>query len=177
MPSKRFTPEAGSYDAIKSDGPAFLTVRQLSERMGHDRLLTAFANVREEQPDARLYVAGDGPLRDRLQRRAGRLGVADATTFLGYVPDEDLPAAYATADLFVLPTQELEGFGLATLEALATGTPVVATPVAGTVEVLDGLVDDLLASPLTDGPAAEDLAVGMMEWAAAWQDSSWCLWH
>ena len=163
---ERFTPDAGSYEAIQGDGPAFLTVRRLSERMGHNRLLAAFASVRKEQPDARLYVAGDGPLRDRLQRQAAQLGVADTTTFLGYVPDEDLPAAYAAADVFVLPTQELEGFGLATLEALASGTPVVATPVGGTVEVLDGLADDLPAAPLTDGPAAEDLAAGMLEWAA-----------
>lgn len=161
----RFTPDARSYEALEGDGPAFLTVRRLSERMGHDRLLAAFATVREAHSDARLYVAGDGPLRDRLERLAARLGVADATTFLGYVPDEDLPAAYASADVFVLPTQELEGFGLATLEALASGTPVVATPVGGTVEVLEGLDGELPAPPLTDGSAAEDLATGMTAWA------------
>lgn len=162
----RFTPDAGLYGPMDADGPTFLTVRRLSERMGHDRLLAGFATVREEFSDARLYIAGSGPLRDRLEYRARQLGVADATTFLGYVPDAELPAAYAAADVFVLPTQELEGFGLATLEALASATPVVATPVGGTVEVLDGLADKLPTCPLSDGPTDDDLAERMTAWAA-----------
>ncbi len=133
----RFRPDAGTYDPLDVEGPTVLTVRRLSERMGHDVLLEAFASVADDHPDASLFVAGDGPRRGELERRAAELGVDDRTTFLGYVPDEDLPAAYATADLFALPTTELEGFGLATLEALASGTPVVATPVGGTVEIAE----------------------------------------
>lgn len=163
---ERFTPNAGVYEPMVGDGPAFLTVRRLSERMGLDVLLEAFVAVRREHPDARLYVAGNGPLRERLERLAARLGVADRTTFLGYVPDEDLPAAYATADVFVLPTTTLEGFGLATLEALASGTPVVATPVGGTVEVLAGLRARLPVDPLVDAPSEAALAEGMSAWAA-----------
>lgn len=162
---EQFTPDAEPYGQMAGGEPAFLTVRRLSERMGHDRLLAAFSVVRDAYPSAQLYIAGDGPLRDRLERQAEQLGVADSTTFLGYVPDSELPAAYASADLFVLPTQELEGFGLATLEALASGTPVVATPVGGTVEVLDGLDEKLPACPLTDGRTASDLAEGMGSWA------------
>ena len=133
----RFRPDAGTYTPLDVEGPAVLTVRRLSERMGHGVLLDAFASVADDHPDAELFVAGDGPRRRELERRAAELGVDDRTTFLGYVPDEDLPAAYATADLFALPTTELEGFGLATLEALASGTPVVATPVGGTVEIAE----------------------------------------
>ena len=166
--AEQFTPDAGTYEPIEAngEGTAFLTVRRLSDRMGHDELLSAFADVREAHPDAHLFVAGDGPLRDRLEGRAESLGVADATTFLGYVPDADLPAAYATADAFVLPTQELEGFGLATLEALASGTPVVATPVGGTVEVLSGLRDQLPADPLTADASAGALSARMRAWAS-----------
>lgn len=167
----RFTPDAGPYGPMDIDGPTFLTVRRLSERMGHDRLLAAFATVCEEFSDARLYIAGSGPLRDRLEHRARQLGVADATTFLGYVPDAELPAAYAAADVFVLPTQELEGFGLATLEALASATPVVATPVGGTVEVLDGLADKLPTHPLSDGSTDDDLKERMSAWAALDSDA------
>lgn len=162
---EQFTPDAGPHGRMKEGEPAFLTVRRLSERMGHDRLLNAFASVRDEYPNARLYIAGDGPLRNRLERQAEELGIFDSTTFLGYVPDSELPAAYASADFFVLPTQELEGFGLATLEALASGTPVVATPVGGTVEVLDGLDEKLPARPLTNGRTATDIAEGMGAWA------------
>lgn len=168
--AEQFAPDsnASGPDALipNGDGPAFLTVRRLSRRMGHDRLLAAFASVLDDQPDARLYVAGDGPLREPLERLANELGVAERTTFLGYVPDTSLPATYAAADVFVLPTRELEGFGLATLEALASGTPVVATPVGGTVEVLAGLRDQLPADPLTTGPGAAAIADGMNAWAA-----------
>ena len=163
----RFAPEAGSYDPVDADGTAFLTVRRLSERMGHRLLIDAFARVADDRPDAELYVAGDGPLRDELQRRTRARGVADRVTFLGYVPDADLPAAYAAADAFALPTTELEGFGLATLEALASGTPVVGTAVGGTVELLSAFGDRTPASaPALVEPAPEAFADALSSWAA-----------
>ena len=148
-------------------GTDFLTVRRLSPRMGHEMLLRAFARLAPERPDAHLYVAGDGPLREPLERTAAELGVEERVTFLGYVPDADLPSAYATADCFVLPTRKLEGFGLATLEALASGTPVVATPVGGTTELLDGLAADerVPENPLVPSVDAEALADRMAAWA------------
>lgn len=164
---ERYAPDAGPFAPIEAvDGPAFLTVRRLSPRMGHDLLLRAFASVTETHPGARLFVAGDGSLRGRLERLADDLGVGDATTFLGYVPDEALPAAHATADVFVLPTRRLEGFGLATLEALASGTPVLATPVGGTVEVLSGLPEsDFPAPALIEDVDPGPLARAMRAWA------------
>ena len=161
-----FTPEAGTDERIQGD-PAFLTVRRLSPRMGHDMLLEAFAAVQSHRPDARLYVAGDGPLAEPLRERAAALGIADATTFLGYVSDADLPAVYASADVFVLPTTALEGFGLATLEALASATPVVGTPVGGTVELLDEFqgLPTVPADLLISSVDAEALAAGMRTWA------------
>lgn len=162
-----FTPGAGHDERLADGGPAFLTVRRLSPRMGHGLLLDAFARVRERSPDAELYIAGDGPLSGQLRERAAALGVDDATTFLGYVPDEDLPSVYASADVFVLPTTELEGFGLATLEALASGTPVVGTSVGGTVELLEGCqaradIPEPMLVPQVDVDA---LATQMADWA------------
>ena len=164
----RFSPGAGSFDAMDEGDPTFLTVRRLSPRMGHGLLLEAFAAVVEDHPNARLYIAGDGPLRGALEREATSLGVDDRTTFLGYVPDADLPSAYATADLFVLPTTELEGFGLATLEALSSGTPAIGTPVGGTVEVLGDLDDDptIPAGMLASAADAHALAERMLAWAS-----------
>lgn len=163
----RFAPDAGPSEHIDSDHPSFLTVRRLTPRMGHDLLLDAFASVLTEHPEARLYIAGDGPLREDLERKAAALGIGDRTAFLGYVPDADLPGVYADADLFVLPTVELEGFGLATLEALASATPVIATPVGGTVEVLDGLADDpdVPEGVLAAAADADALARRMLAWA------------
>jgi len=135
----RFRPDAGPSPAIDPSDTVFLTVRRMTPRMGHDRLLTAFADVADERPDTHLYLAGDGPIREDLEARAADLGIADRTTFLGYVSEADLPATYADADVFALPTRELEGFGLATLEALAAGTPVVGTAVGATPELLEPL--------------------------------------
>jgi glycosyltransferase involved in cell wall biosynthesis len=160
-----FHPDAGSHPVVDADGTAFLTVRRLTPRMGHRTLLQAFAAATD---DAHLYVAGDGRRRDSLEARARALGVADRVTFLGYVPEADLPALYASADTFVLPTQALEGFGLATLEALASGTPVVATPVGGSVELFGPLADTLPGPALVESPNAEALADGL----AAWTDVS-----
>lgn len=164
----QFAPDAGRFSGIDSDGFAILTVRRLTPRMGHDLLLEAFASVADEYPSATLYLAGDGALRDDLEAKAAALGVANRTRFLGYLPDEQLPAAYASADLFVLPTTELEGFGLATLEALSSGTPVLATPVGGTVEILSELETrpDIPAPVLAPAATADALAAGLRSWLA-----------
>lgn len=162
----RFTPNAGDHPPVAHDGPIVLTVRRLSPRMGHEVLLEAFAAISDDVPGPRLVVVGDGPARQRLQRRARTLGIADRTSFLGYVPDGDLPTAYATADVFVLPTTELEGFGLATLEALASGTPVVGTTVGATPEVLGPLADapEIPTSILVEAGDAEALAARLRAW-------------
>ncbi|GAB3670151.1 glycosyltransferase family 4 protein [Halopiger thermotolerans] len=168
-PTQPLETDGSGADSTALPGrPAFLTVRRLSERMGHDLLLEAFVAVRDRHPDARLYIAGDGPLRERLERRTVRLGIDDAVTFLGYVPDDRLPATYAAADCFVLPTTELEGFGLATLEALASGTPAVGTPVGATPEVIGGLTafEEFRGPALASAVDADALARAMCEWAA-----------
>ena len=151
---------------VDAEGTAFLTVRRLAPRMGHELLLEAFADVAAANPDDHLFVAGEGPLRESLERTARRLDVADQVTFLGYVPDADLPAAYADADVFVLPTTRLEGFGLATLEALASGTPVVGTPVGGTVEILSPLQceEALPARMLASAADEESLRTLLTRW-------------
>jgi glycosyltransferase involved in cell wall biosynthesis len=159
----RFAPTDGA-DAGMDGGAevALLTVRRLTPRMGVETLLDSFAAVRREGLDAHLYVGGDGPLRDDLSSRATRLGVESDVTFLGYVPEEDLASVYAGADVFVLPTLELEGFGLATLEALASGTPVVGTTAGATPELLAPLarraeIPEPLLVPPGDADALADL--------------------
>lgn len=175
----RFAPEAATdgsrspTDAVAdesrpaADGPTFLTVRRLTPRMGLATLLESFASVVETAPDARLYVGGDGPLREDLEARARSLGVDDAVTFLGYVPEDDLAATYAAADVFVLPTLSLEGFGLVTLEALAAGTPVVGTRAGATPEILGDLEGDpAIPEPLLVAPADPgELAARLAGWA------------
>lgn len=138
-------------------GPVLLTVRRLVRRMGIDLLIRALVPVREELPDARLIVAGKGPERASLEKLADSLGVSGAVDFAGFVPDEALPDFYRAADLFVLPTRSLEGFGVATLEALASGTPVVGTPGGATPEILSGLDENLLAREAAPEAIAETI--------------------
>jgi len=127
-----------------------LTVRNLVPRMGLETLIAAMARVAPEAPGAVLWIGGEGPLRRALEETAQALGLAGQVRFLGFVPEERLPELYAAADLFVLPSRELEGFGMVTLEALASGLPVLATPVGGSCEIL---------APLGEGFLLEDAGV------------------
>ena len=76
-------------------------------------------------------------MKAQLARLAGEMAVEECTHFIGHVADEVLPDMYAAADAFVLPTTELECFGLIALEALACGRPVLATPVGAIPEILE----------------------------------------
>jgi glycosyltransferase involved in cell wall biosynthesis len=142
---------------LPPDRPLLLTVRRLYARMGLENLVAAMVMVVREQPAALLLIGGAGPLEGRLREAVAVHGLGENVRLLGYVPEERLPLYYRAADLFVLPTVELEGFGLVTLEALACGTPVLGTPVGGTVEILSGLDPALLCR----SPQPDDLAEGI----------------
>jgi glycosyltransferase involved in cell wall biosynthesis len=114
-----------------------LTVRRAEPRMGIDQLLRA---VRILAPDNfNLAVVGGGLLTNEFRHLSSKLGIDDRVRFLGRVPEEQLPDWYRAADLFVLPTVAYEGFGMVTIEALASGTPVVGTPAGATPELLEPL--------------------------------------
>lgn len=121
------------------------TSRRLVHRVGVDKLLMALANVKSKIPDIWLAIAGKGPLKTSLEQQAIELGLGDYVKFLGFLPDEQLPIAYQAADLTVMPSQSLEGFGLALAESLACGTPAVCTPVGGMPEVIQPFSPDLIA--------------------------------
>jgi N-acetyl-alpha-D-glucosaminyl L-malate synthase BshA len=95
-------------------------------------VIEAFARIRREVP-ARLVLIGDGPERPAAQDHAERLGLSDAVLFLGKHASVD--ELLACADLFVLPSAS-ESFGLAALEAMAAGAPVIASRAGGIPEVV-----------------------------------------
>lgn len=164
--AERFHPDATSEYMLDEAETVFLTVRRLTPRMGLESLLDAFASVHRRDPETHLYIAGDGPLRDDLKRQARSADLGNAVTFLGFVSEAALPGIYASADLFVLPTAVLEGFGLATLEALASGTPVVGTNVGGTPEILRPLTEQLPNAPSLLVNNTTQLAGRLAAWSA-----------
>ena len=141
--------------------PVLLTVRRLVRRMGLENLLAAVPALRAAHPGLQLVVGGTGYLADDLRRRAAELGVADAVVFPGFVAEEDLPELYRAADLFVLPTLEMEGFGIVTVEAFASGVPVVATPVGANPEVAGSLDPRTVAASTAPGDLAAAVLRGL----------------
>jgi glycosyltransferase involved in cell wall biosynthesis len=119
-----------------TDVPILFTLRRLEPRMGLDRLLDASHRLHREGLKFHLMIGGSGTLRERLEEQARTLEISKLVTFLGRVEDRELPLAYAACDAFVLPTAELECFGLIALEALSAGRPVLATPVGAIPEII-----------------------------------------
>lgn len=116
--------------------PALLAVGTLQPRKNLDRLIDAFVLLRDRgNLTHRLYIAGAaGWSYSDLFVKIEELGLQPFVRFLGYVADEDLPALYSLADVFVYPSL-YEGFGLPVLEAMACGTPVVCSNVSSIPEV------------------------------------------
>jgi glycosyltransferase involved in cell wall biosynthesis len=119
------------------------------------RLIDAYADLRRRgTTDWPLVLAGGRGWRDELVlQHADRLGLGEAVRFAGFVPEDEIPLWYNAADFFVYPS-EYEGFGLPPLEALACGTPVVASNRASLPEVLDDaaiLVDPADTHAIADG--------------------------
>jgi teichuronic acid biosynthesis glycosyltransferase TuaC len=111
--------------------PTLLSVGHLIERKRHDLAIRALARLRQ----CRLLIVGEGPLRHCLETMARDTGVADRVSFLGQVRQERLPAIYGAADILVLSSSR-EGWANVLLEAMACGTPVVASNVWGNREVV-----------------------------------------
>jgi len=142
-----------------------LTVRRLTKRMGIDNLLRSLPATVARHPDLLLLIGGQGPEKEYLHGLAKELGISDHVRFLGFISEPDLPDYYRASDLFILPTIALEGFGLVTVEALASGIPVVATPAGATPELLRDLDPRLIAA----GTTPSDLSDGVL----AFLDGDW----
>ncbi|NIO49828.1 MAG: glycosyltransferase [Candidatus Aminicenantes bacterium] len=121
---------------IPEDKFVLLTVRNLVSRMGLENLIKAMALIKDRINNIYLVIGGEGILRKKLQELIKEHNLENSVKLHGFVSEERLPLYYQTADLFILPTIALEGFGLINVEAMACGTPVLGTPVGGTKEIL-----------------------------------------
>lgn len=148
---QRFQPNLSRQQArtelnFPSDRLILFAPRRLVHRMGLDRLLLALAQIKPKIPDIWLAIAGKGPLKPVLEQQVSEMELQEHVKFLGFLPDEQLPVAYQAADLCVMPSQSLEGFGLTVLESLACGTPVLCTPIGGMPEILAPFAPELITS-------------------------------
>jgi glycosyltransferase involved in cell wall biosynthesis len=155
----RFQPNLSRFAARellqwKQNRLILFTPRRLVRRMGIDVLLNALAKVKLRIPDVLLLIAGKGTLKPKLERQATELGLNNHVKFLGFLPDELLSIAYQAADLTVIPSQSLEGFGLVVLESLACGTPVLCTPVGGMPEILGRFSPQLITKSADESAIA-----------------------
>jgi glycosyltransferase involved in cell wall biosynthesis len=147
-----FTPgdRSQARERLDIDRKAFVAVcvRRLVARMGIDGLLDAWGEIAEELPDGSLLLlVGDGPLRDALAKRAARSPLSGRVRVLGRLSEEDLLEAYRAADVAVVPSVTLEGFGLVVPEAAACGTPSIVSDVGGLPEVALALDPSLVVPP------------------------------
>ncbi len=133
-------------------GRVLLCVGHLIERKGQHLLLEAFARVFPGGDEPLLVLVGSGEAEGRLRARVAALGLDRRVRFIGAVPPPELPAWYRAADALVLPSLR-EGWPNVVLEALACGTPVLATAIWGTPEILRGCRAGLLVEPTVDGLA------------------------
>ena len=111
-------------------------VAYLIKRKNVDLVLAAVAKARARGHDVVLDVAGDGPERPALEMLAGKLGIADAVRWRGYVANADIAQIYAHADLFVTMSR-FDPHPPAVLEAMASGLPVISTPTDGAREIIE----------------------------------------
>jgi glycosyltransferase involved in cell wall biosynthesis len=157
--------DAAQVDAVRRELgaagrlPLIGTVARLTEQKGLAYLLDALSELRQRFPDLHCLLVGEGELRSELEARAERLGLAERVTFCG--PRRDVSVILRCLDLFVLPSL-FEGLPLSLLEAMAAGTPVVATDVAGSNEAIVDGVNGRLAAP-ADARALSQIIADVLE--------------
>jgi phosphatidyl-myo-inositol dimannoside synthase len=157
---QRFSP--GSDEASHTRPRTLLTVARLADLWkGHDTAIRALPLIQTKCPDVRYMVAGDGRLRDYLQRVARSFGVERDVVFLGDVSDQALGDLYRSCDVFLLLSRpsasdgDAEGFGIVCLEAGACAKPVVAGRSGGILDAVRDQLTGILVDPEDVGGVAE----------------------
>ena len=144
-----------------ADRKIILAVRRLARRMGLDNLIASVARLRKQVPDALVMIAGRGKIATELEHEIRRLGLSDHVCLTGFIADELLPHAYRAADISIVPSVALEGFGLIVAESLAAGTPCLVTPVGGLPEAVGSLSPQLVLRGADPDALAEGMAAAL----------------
>lgn len=146
-----------------SDGLNILFVGRLEPRKGFHYLVQAFARVKTTLPQARLLVVGPYTAEDLtpFERELRRLHL-DGVHFVGYVSDQELARYYQSSQVFCAPSTGFESFGMVLLEAMAAGTPIVASDIEGYRAVVSHQAEGLLVPP-KDTMALADALIHLLQ--------------
>jgi glycosyltransferase involved in cell wall biosynthesis len=162
VPANGATPDATQRGrralALPEGTPVVVCIGRLVAQKGHRHLVEAWRRVAAREPEARLFIVGDGPLRRRLEADIARRGLQGRIVLTGW--RDDVPDFLDAADLYVHPSR-WEGFGLALLEAMAAGKSVVASRVSAIPEIVADGQTGLLV-PAEDSVALADAIVCLL---------------
>lgn len=173
----RFKPDATARQRLRTSlglsvrAPVLVTAGRLVRKKGIEYLLEALALLTPDWPTLTLLVIGDGDLRPELEQHVSRRDLRKHVRFLGALPQEDVGAWFATADIVVIPSIKddagnVDGLPNVLLEALATATPVLTTAVGGIESVaIDGRTARVVAE--RDGVAIADAVNQLLRHPAA----------
>jgi phosphatidylinositol alpha-mannosyltransferase len=154
---QKFATPVPPFPQFKDGKLNVLFLGRLEKRKGLPYLLQAYAQAKARLPESRLIIVGpDGGMRAGAEAFVRREGLTDVV-FTGYVPEEDKPRYYRTADVFCAPNTGNESFGVILLEAMATGAPVIASNIEGFAYVVGHEQEGLLVPPRDAGALADAL--------------------
>lgn len=128
-----------------SDDIVLIVVASLNKHKGHKVLLDAFANEVKKKSNLKLLIVGSGPLKAEIEKHIQKLDVSSSVKLIGL--RRDVPLLLSISDIFVLPSVEREGLGLAIIEAMAMRKPVIGSELGGIPEIIEDGVNGLLFPP------------------------------
>jgi glycosyltransferase involved in cell wall biosynthesis len=141
------------------DKKIFFTLRNLEPRMGFENLINSVKILKNlGHKNLFFIIGGGGSMELELKKQALEMDLSNEVLFTGKIPDEEIVSYYRLSDAFILPTKELEGFGLVSAEAMSSGIVVLATPVSANIKV----IGDLDKSLLFKGIDSADIAKGII---------------
>lgn len=160
-----YNPPLGKLEArrrfnLPPDGFLYGIVARLKKAKSHKILLNAFAQCLPSLPSGYVVVAGGGPLEAELKTLAGALGIGERTIFLGHRDPREVPIVLRALDVFVHPSNR-EGLGMAILEAMAAGLPVITTDAEGITDIFEGAESAGIMVPVNDVSALAAAMVGI----------------
>ncbi len=150
------SPEVQPFPAYADGAPSILFLGRLEKRKGFEYLLRAFPMILAAFPEARLIVAGayTDEEKEPYERWALQHGLR-GVEFVGYISAQDKPRYYRSCDVFCAPSTGFESFGIVLLEAMASGTPIVASDITGYHAVMEHGKQGLLVKPEDERALAE----------------------